>query len=203
MKSIDSGNTAVPARNGTDVGRDFLFVNIKGQGRPTIAVTGYATADVSLPRLSDGVEVWRTRLIPGQQRINEIPEGAYRLTASGDVSLWSGGIEYGDSLGAYAMSGMTQNTGVRGKRLLVDRQQQATVFAYYDNTDVHVEELFTYSNGDQFVFEEETIHLDGGEHFVPNEYGLMRITATRPVVVVTHGQHASSTGWETTLKYVP
>ncbi|MDX1654325.1 MAG: hypothetical protein R3310_03825, partial [Candidatus Competibacteraceae bacterium] len=187
QSSSRNAHSAVPARNGTDVGSEFMF-HAFAWSQTGMAVFAYEDADFQLTRIDDGAAIASGSLVAGDWTYLAIPTQYYRLTSSGRVGLWAGSTEGGSGI-SWLGDDLTQNTGDGGRELLIHSQTQgARIFALLDGTQVTIDGETTTLNAD------ESLALGGNRFY--------RIVANKPVVVQTIGGNGLN-DWETELKLVP
>lgn len=187
QSSSRNAHSAVPARNGTDVGKEFMFHNYTWS-QTGVAIFGYEDADYSIVRANDGVEVYSGSVSAQGWIYLPTASNYYRLTSTGNIGVWAGSTEGGGGI-SYMGDDLTQNTGDSGREVLVHSQTQgAYVFALLDNTAVTIDGTVTTLHAGDYL------NLGGNRFY--------RITTDKPVIVQTIGGNGLN-DWETELKLVP
>jgi hypothetical protein len=178
MVSAVNGLASVPpaTRQGScdsDVGREF-YLNTHSWGSGGIAIFAYEPAEVTVDPIGGDVPLLEGEIEAGSWLYsNELGRRSYRVTSTGDISVWAGDMEGGSTI-ADMGDDFSFNLGRSGLDIVFHSQNHgATVFAAYDDTTIH-------------IGEEEQVRQRG--EWLDIESGVTaRLTADRPVVVMTFG----------------
>lgn len=193
MLNAVNGVASVPPANraescDSDVGRLFyLFTHSWGGG--AIAAFAYEDASVLAEPLEGGDPVIEVDLVAGEHvYVTEVGRRAYRVTSTGDISVWTGDLEGGEGIGDMG-DDFSCNLGRGGENILFHSQNHgATIFATVDGTTL--------------TMDEEEHLLDRGE-WLDVEAGLLtEVSANHPLVTFAFGGNTLN-DWGGNLRPAP
>jgi hypothetical protein len=183
-----NGHAAVPARDGSDVGTDFLFAT-RDYETAGAAVFAYEAATVTAVNIASGATAFTRTLAAGEAAfVNGLGTGRFHLTSTGRVGVWAGSTQGGNALRDLGDDGLV-TVGDHGRDFLVHSQRSgAFVFALENGTHVTI-------NGSDYV-------LDRGQFKDLAAENVWRISSDKPLTVETFNTYGLD-DWSETLRLVP
>jgi hypothetical protein len=187
MSNSRNAYTAVPSRNGEDVGTEFLCGTLNWE-TSAIAIFAYENATVTATRIQTGAQAFTRILQRGEfAYVSGFGDEKFKITSTGRIAVWAGSTEGGNSI-AFMGDDATINTGDRGREFFVHTQSQgAFVLVLENQTTIEIDGVVQVLNAGQFI------DLPPG--------GFRHIVANKPVIVETIGGNGLN-DWETALRLI-
>ncbi|QYZ65326.1 MAG: hypothetical protein OI74_04600 [Gammaproteobacteria bacterium (ex Lamellibrachia satsuma)] len=175
----NNGYTTVPSSNGSPVGWEFQFA-VVGSTTGAVAAFAHEDADLEIIDMDSGVSLHTQSVSAGQMWYqNGLGTRRLRLVANGDVEVWAGDTEGGDTL-AYLGDDTSTTTGLGGTDFLLhELGDGVVVFAPHDGTEVRLNGLLADTLGQDGYLRLNATDFSGT---APHQ-----ITASQPVVIQTLG----------------
>ncbi|RLJ18328.1 hypothetical protein DJ031_11755 [bacterium endosymbiont of Escarpia laminata] len=176
-----NGYTTVPSSNGSPVGREFQFA-VYEHTTGAVAVFAHEDADLELIDMDSGVSLHIQSVSAGQMWYqNGLGTRRLRLVSNGNVEVWAGDTEGGDTLTDLG-DDTSMTTGRGGTDFLLHQLGEGViVFAPHDGTEVRMDGLLVGTlKRDGFLRLNQTDFSGSAPHH--------RITTSQPVVIQTLGE---------------